>query len=396
MKDVIVVCPQPRDRRAVAAAGLERRYRIHYVGEDLDAVDRFDPVELLEQCDAIRADGVLGTKDRSALLASLVAQRKGLPGPSPQAVVRCQVKPVARALTRAAAPAATPRFSLLEEGSLPETPFFVKPVVGRLSQHARRIEDLTQLALLGDGDPYTQSYARLAELAGLHPDSVRGYLVEELLDGDEVTLEGYVRDGVVTVIGVTDSVKYPGTSSFERFEYPSALPAARLSELAEVASRLLSFAGLDGGFFNVEFFVPAHGPARITEVNARMASQFAPLVQAVEGRSTYEALFALACGEDPGWKPGARRGVAVSYCLRVFDDACVRSVPDDDDLELHVRPGLRLSEQGVNDAHSYRLCIFCAWGETREEAVALAHARAATLRFELDPLPEAARGPAAR
>ena len=59
--------------------------------------------------------------------------------------------------------------------------------------------------------------------------------------------------------------------------------------------------GLDACFFNIEFFVPADGPAQIVELNPRIASQFSPLVEAVHGRSTYDALFALACGEDPAW-----------------------------------------------------------------------------------------------
>ena len=51
----------------------------------------------------------------------------------------------------------------------------------------------------------------------------------------------------------------------------------------------------------MELFVPDGGPAKVIEVNGRLASQFAPLVQALHGRSTYDALFALACGDDPDW-----------------------------------------------------------------------------------------------
>jgi biotin carboxylase len=387
VKDILVVCPQERDVRAIRAARLDERYRIRYAGADLDAVDEFDPVGFLDECDAIPADGVVGTKDRSSLLAALIAERRGLPGPTPRALIACQFKPTARALQRATVPFATPRFALLDGRPPFGPPFFVKPVVGRLSQRARRIDDPAQIEPLEELDSYMLGYARIAELAGLHPDAVRGFLAEELLAGEEVTLEGYVFEGEVTTIGITDSVKYEGTNSFERFEYPSALPPERKAELREVASRILPALGFDGGFFNVEFFVPRDGPARIIEVNARLASQFWPLVQAVEGRSTYEAMFQLACGEDPGWVSRERHGVALSYCLRVFEDAYVESVPlPVEGLELLVRPGLRLSEQGTNDTTSYRLCIFDAWGETRAEAVARARDRAAALTFGLVPV----------
>jgi hypothetical protein len=387
VKDILVVCPQERDVRAIRDAGLDERYRIHYAGADLDASEDFDPVAFLEACDSIPADGVVGTKDRSSLLAALVAERRGLPGPTPRALIACQFKPTARALQRATVPSATPRFALLDGRPPFGPPFFVKPVVGRLSQRARRIADPLEIEGLEDVDQYMTGYARIAELAGLHPDAVRGFLAEELLEGQEVTLEGYVFEGRVTTIGITDSVKYEGTNSFERFEYPSAHPPERTEELSEVASRVLPALGFDAGFFNVEFFVPPHGPARIIEVNARLASQFWPLVQAVDGRSTYEAMFRLACGEDPAWNHGEQYGVALSYCLRVFEDAYVDSVPlPEDGLELLVRPGLHLSEQGTNDTLSYRLCIFDAWGETREEAVAEARARAAALIFGLVPV----------
>ena len=136
----------------------------------------------------------------------------------------------------------------------------------------------------------------------------------------------------------------------------------------------------------MELFVPSDGPPKLIEVNGRIASQFAPLVRAVQGRSTYEAMFRLACGDDPGWRALPSRGVAISYCLRVFEDALVVSVPDrEPEVEILVKPGRFLSDQGTNDAESYRLAIFHEWGETRAEALARCRARAASLAFELAP-----------
>jgi hypothetical protein len=205
--------------------------------------------------------------------------------------------------------------------------------------------------------------------------------------GVEVTLEGFAQDGRVTVIGVTDSLKYPGTNSFEAFAYPSELPGKRTAELRDVAARLLPALGFDNGFFNVEFFVPERGPAKVIEVNGRIASQFAPLVQATHGRSTYDALFALACGDDPAWSSSPPTGTAVSYVVRVFEDAYVGDAPAaDDDVEILVRPGRRLSEQGAaNDVASYRLAIVYEAAATRAEALGRARERARGLSFRLEP-----------
>ena len=399
MRQVLIVCPQERDFREIAAAGLGAEFEIVTAGSDLDAHDdAFDPERFVAEQSTRAVDGVVGTKDRSALLAALVAQRAGLGGPTPQALLKCQHKPTSRALQREAAPDSVPRFALLNGSVLPETfttPFFVKPVVGRLSENARRIDSRARLAELAE-DGYPPRYARVAALAGMHEAEVHGFLVEELLAGAEVTLEGYVHRGHVTTIGVTDSLKYPGTNSFEGFAFPSALPADRLDELAELAERVVPAHGFDDGFFNMELFVPESGPAKLIEVNGRIASQFAALVRAVQGRSTYEALFRLACGDDPAWQASPPRGVAISYCLRVFEDAFVAGVPDaGEGVEILVEPGRNLSAQGTNDAESYRLAIFHEWGETREEALERCRARATALEFDLVParaLAAAARG----
>jgi hypothetical protein len=360
VQNILVACPQERDRREIAAAGLEARF----AGPDLDSVPSFDVEALVAELAGLPADGVVGTKDRSALVAALVGARLGLPGPSPEALVRCQYKPTTRAIAREVVPEATPRFGDVEGG-------FVKPAVGRLSQ--------------GYDDAYVRGWLALARLAGFEGEV--GLLSEEVLTGAEVTLEGYVHGGRVTTVGITDSVMYPGTSSFERFEYPSRLPDERWDELHGVAERLLPALGLDGGFFNVEFFVPESGPAKVSEVNGRIASQFAPLVRALHGRSTYDVLLELALGRDPGWQAARPAGVAVSYVLRAFEDALVEAVPEPEDgLEVLVRPGLRLTEQTApNDPWSYRLAILVGTGETREEAVTRCRERARALPFALRP-----------
>ena len=195
MKDILVVCPQERDIRNIEAAKLEQRFRVRYVGSDLDQLETFDPEAFLAECAEVPADGIVATKDQSALLAALLAERRGLAGPSSAALVACQHKPISRAIQERAAPESTPRFAILD-GRLPfPLPVFVKPVVGRLSQNAYRIDEPDDLLQLHEADRYTNRYAEIAALAGAPRESAHGFLVEELLTGAEVTLEGYVHNG---------------------------------------------------------------------------------------------------------------------------------------------------------------------------------------------------------
>src|SRR3954454_24157031 len=104
---------------------------------------------------------------------------------------------------------------------------FAKPVSGRVLRNAYRIDGPSELSKLHEADRYTNRYAEIAAIAGGDPARVHGFIGEELLSGDEVTLEGYVHRSSVVTIGVTDSVKYEGTFSFERFDYPSRLSEER-------------------------------------------------------------------------------------------------------------------------------------------------------------------------
>jgi len=369
----------------IRSSGLDDRYEVTFAGPDLDALERIDAPALAAELDGLDADGIVSSKDRGALFAAALAARRRLPGPVPAAVASCQHKPTARRLQQRAVPDAVPAWDA--SGGPPPfpPPWFVKPAVGRLSMGARRVDDPLDLPRAKGDDAYAAGWEALARLGGVDLDG-HGWIAEELLTGDPVTVEGYVHRGAATVLGVTDSVLYEGTLSFERFEYPSRLPSERINAAAAVAAALPRAFGFDGGFFNVELLVPPEGTPGLIELNGRIASQFAPLLRAVHGRSSYDALLALACGEDPRWDPGPPDGVAVSYVLRRFEDAWVDEVPEPEEgVEILAHPGENLSDAYANDTDSFRLAIVYEAGETREEAVERARARAAGLTFRLRP-----------
>ena len=126
-------------------------------------------------------------------------------------------------------------------------------------------------------------------------------------------------------------------------------------------------------------------------MNARISSQFWPLVQAVDGRSTYEALFQPRVRR--GSRPGRLRelaGVAIEL-LPARLRGCVRGprVPDrEDGLELLVGPASDSRSRDETTTQSYRLAIFDEPGETRAEAVERCRERASRLLagFDLDPV----------
>ena len=166
--------------------------------------------------------------------------------------------------------------------------------------------------------------------------------------------------------------------------------------MAGVAARLMPALGFDRSLFNIEFFVRPDGSIAIVEVNGRMASQFAPLVKAVHGVSSYELQLELAAGGAPELPPAHDDVVAASFLMRTYEeDALVRSVPDPTavlerfghaHVEVLVRPGQRLSEND-DDVVSHRLAVIALAGPDRASVLRRYDEAVALMPFELDPLP---------
>jgi biotin carboxylase len=366
MKRVLVVAPTRRDLVNLAKGRVLARYDLAF--EERPGLD-----------------GVFGSSDSTGALAVVVADRLGLPGPGYEAFMRCHDKLVSRMIQARAVPEATPQFAELDAMRPPERPplpypFFVKPVQGHLSQQAYEV----------DGDE------RLAEvLAAARRASFRRLIAEELLDGRLVTFEGFMHGGEMTPVGVTDAVLHENGISFLRFEYPTTVSGQAQQRMADVAARLMPALGFDQSMFNIEFFVRADGSVSIVEVNGRMASQFAPLVRAVHGVSTYELQLELAAGGKPELPPARPDVVAASFLLRTYHDAIVRSVPDTAPVneafpgahvELLVREGQRLSEND-DDVLSHRLAVIALSGPDREALVERYEQAVELLRFDLAPVP---------
>lgn len=397
---VLVLCPGQRDRLNLADERIMERFAVHLAGERIGP--RFDPAAFVDHMAHLgpAADGVMGSNDATAHLAAVLAERLGLPGPGRAAFMRCHDKLASRRAQAAIVPDVTPAFAEVdvddldaEEPPLPY-PFFLKPVSAHLSQLAYRID--------GPDD-----FAAAVAAARAHIDRITAYdralegrtfrtlVAEELLDGQLVTFEGFMSEGRMTPIGVTDAVLHPNGISFLRFEYPSALPDETQARMAEVAGRLMPALGFDASLFNIEFFVQPDGSLAIVEVNGRMASQFAPLVKAVHGVSSYELQLDLAAGRTPDLPPPRPGIVAASFVMRTYEDAVVRAVPDPTavlerfghaHVEVLVRPGQRLSEND-DDVVSHRLALIALAGPDRDAVLRRYGEALGMMQFDLDRVP---------
>jgi hypothetical protein len=290
-----------------------------------------------------RRDGVAGVvstnEQYGALIAATVAWRLGLPGTDPVAVIRAQHKVLARELTAAALPEASPPYCVFPwtvdaaAAAMLPYPLFVKPVKAAYSVLARRCDGVEELIRHLDFRPSEKHIIRrlVKPFNDLMRDLLPGdevcdahHLIgEEPLDGVQVNVDGYVDRGAAHCLGVVDSVMYPGTIAFQRFEYPSRLPETAQRDVERVACRALEAIGFDHGLFNVElFWRPRDGAVKIVEINPRLAAQFADLYEKVDGMNPYRVLADLAVGRAPRWmRRAGRYGAAASFVFREFDGA---------------------------------------------------------------------------
>lgn len=400
-RPLLVICATHRDRRELERLGPPpgTRFVFHdYASLALESLIAPEPPpataigDPLEEIDRIatayagrQVAGIVSTDDYpGTTIAAAVAARLGVPGPDVAAVLRCQHKFEARRWQRQFAPEAVPDFALLDADAVPPAdllfPVFVKPVKSMFSVGARLVRDeaalRSELRRWDRAEPFFRPFERLlGRYAGLRIGGGR-LIAETPLRGVQSTLDGFMRAKRFHLVGIVDSVMFPGTRSFKRFEYPSRLPPHVQDRMAEIASAVMTGIGFDDGLFNVEFSHDAATDAlKIVEINPRMASQFADLYEKVDGVNAYALLLDVALGRAP--RPGRRNGrfrKAASCVLRRFANAMVRRVPSEAEIlrlsaenpdirvEILATAGLRLSQE-LQDEASFRYGIVSLGGE---------------------------------
>lgn len=330
-------------------------------------------------------------------LLPILGRKYGVPTPSLESVLKCQHKYWSRLEQAKVIPEAVPRFARFDpfaDDPLAaiglDFPFWIKPVKSAGSYLGFRIDGpepfREKLALIRAeigrlSEPFNQllSYADLpADMA-----EVDGHycIAEGIIGGHQCTLEGFVHRGEVVIYGAVDSVRYPDSSAFLRYEYPSKLPPAVQERMADLTRRTLRQVGLDRSTFNAEFFWDeAADKIWLLEINTRISQSHGDLFHNVDGASNHLAMVEIGLVRRP--RMPRRRGTfarSAKWYLRRFADAYVETVPGPADIaavqarfpearvRINVHPGMRLSELVEQDSYSFDLAwIFLGGADTPE------------------------------
>jgi hypothetical protein len=419
MKRILVLFPDEWDRAAALDDRYRGRYEFLFEGFDLFSFPdnarlfTFDALAFVERM--VRKyrgralDGVVTSDEQfGPFLASLIGQRLGLAHTPLAAILTIQHKFYAREAFQRIAPESNPRFGLVRRGferadEVPMAyPFYIKPAKAAFSVLARRVDSFDELyahtrfgwferAII---ERLVRPFADVMRAHSQFREDPYSMVCEEIAHGRQFTANGFARQGKVTMLGTVDSIMYPGTDQFQRFQYPSSLPAGELARIDALATRLIEGMEFTHGMFNVEMRIDPHtGALGIIEINPRAAGQFYDLFERVDGYSLFEALLALDCGEEPMvLRRQGRQRHAASFVLRDLRGEGLSRWPSSAEIEgLQARhPDARVMiyrKRGADLARemkwlgSYRYGVFNLGGTTLEDMFGQFHRLCAHITF---------------
>lgn len=326
--------------------------------------DTNDTEALLPEVERLHAvfgfDGVLTSCDYYLPTVARIAGRLGLPASRPEAVENaCRKDATRRVLADAGVPG--PRFAVHEEwADIARAareigyPLVVKPVDLCAGMYVRRVDDEDQLA------------SAVKALAGF-PVNARGQrrapvvLLEELLDGPEVSVETVSHGGAVQVIGVTDKSVGGAPAFIETGHmFPAALPAADAEAAERTAREALVALGLTHGVVaHTEIKLTSAGP-RVVEVNPRPAgNRITELIRHVTGIDLAAAFVDVSLGRAPDLRrtDTGLRSAAIGFLvprtagtLEALDGDRLRTLPDVLEAQF-AAPGRQVKAAGSNNEY---------------------------------------------
>lgn len=200
-------------------------------------------------------------------------------------------------------------------------------------------------------------------------------IIEEYLDGPEVSVEVMVVNEKVHILQITDKIT-TGAPHFVEMGHtqPSRLPIDAQQQIREVAEAACKAIGIDKGPAHVEMKVTPRGPVMI-ELGARMGGDniTTHLVPLSTGIDMVGSTIKVALGEEPDITPTLHSGSAIRYFKVPF--GTIKAIANVE--EAQKVPGVKqitftknIGEESTPiECSNDRIGFVIAQGENAEEAV---------------------------
>jgi biotin carboxylase len=244
-------------------------------------------------------DGVLTTCDYYLETVATVARLLGLPSARPDVMHRATQKHLVRArLEEAGLP--NPAFDVVADwhGARVATDRIGRPVIAKPVD----LNAGTGVELISNEADLKDAFWRVAGMER----NTRGQplrrllLLEERLEGQEVSVEAVTYRGQTEIIGITDKSIVGQPACVESGHmFPARLDRAVVAEIETFVVEALAAIGYDHGLSHTEVMITADGP-RVVEINPRQAGGYIfDLIHLVVGVHPLEMLVELALGNRP-------------------------------------------------------------------------------------------------
>jgi len=276
--------------------------------DHFENISTIDTEKVVDFANTVRPDGIMtAASDRPMKTVAAVCDALGLPGITKEVAERATNKVAMRlALKKAGVP--IPKFSIIsniDEYRVAVTEFqgryIVKPADNSGSRGIFLVEKPE------DSDiAYNYSMS----------NSSNGFiLVEEFVEGPEISVETITYNGVTSIIAVTDKIT-TGPPYFVELGHtqPSMLPLQVQENIRSVAIQAVEALGINNSPSHVELKITEKGP-KIIELGARMGGDCitSHLVPLSTGVDMVGAAIDLALGRIPDIHRHFERASAIRY-----------------------------------------------------------------------------------
>ncbi|MFD5161848.1 ATP-grasp domain-containing protein [Streptomyces hawaiiensis] len=315
----------------------------------------------------------------------------GLPSPSVEVMRGCRNKATARTLfARHGVPSAASMKArtLLEAGFATMTlgyPAVIKPAASAGSIGVIRIDRPEEL-------PEAFAFASAGASRSREDTSV---LIEEYLDGPEISVECVTQHGQTTAVAVTRKHLGPAPY-FDETGHTVDATDPLLAQVAPAGAAAVRALGITDGVQHVEMRL-VDGRPRLIEVNARIGGDMiGNLVRLATGIDLARAAADIACGRVPDLTPTRSQAAAIRFICPAYSGtltACRVTAPSGGvkRVRFQRQPGDQLVlPQDGGDLYTARIGFLITIGPTAAIAEARAQQAYRNLDIQVAPVPPAA------
>ena len=276
-----------------------------------EIISTIDIPAIVEAAKRHKIDGIMTlATDMPMRAVAAVAKEMGLVGISADTALKATNKAEMRAALQADGVPIPKFFKVTNEEEYLEAvkqfavPFIVKPADSSGSRGIFEVADITNQKMIDEAYQYCKPYSGNGDV-----------VVEEYMNGPEVSVETLSVDGICHVVQITDKLTTGAPHYVEMgHSQPTRLGEETAEKIAEVAKAANKAIGIKNGPSHTEIIVTKDGP-KIVELGARLGGDNinTHLVPLSTGVNIVECCIKIALGEAPDIEPKWEKGSAIRY-----------------------------------------------------------------------------------